>query len=291
MSNSLSRFLPARFRKSEPLIPVVRMRGMIAASGTPFEPTLSLAAVAPTLKRAFDIKQAPAVAIIVNSPGGSPVQSRLIHKRIRDLAAEKEKPVFVFTEDVAASGGYMIASAGDEIIADPSSIVGSIGVISAGFGFVEAIEKIGVERRVYTAGQNKSTLDPFKPEKAEDIERLKELQLEVHKVFIDLVKARRGEKLADDPDLFTGRFWAGEKAKQLGLVDHIGDLRSFLKDRFGEKTRLQPVPVPRGLFGRRPQPGIGNLMGAVNPADISAQAARGLLSAIEERALWNRYGL
>ena len=291
MSSFLSRLMPARFRKSEPLIPVVRMRGMIAASRTPLEPALSLAAVAPTLKRAFDVKQAPAVAIIVNSPGGSPVQSRLIHKRIRDLSEKKEKPVLVFTEDVAASGGYMIASAGDEIIADPSSIIGSIGVISAGFGFTEAIKKLGVERRVYTAGQNKSTLDPFQPEKAEDVERLKALQLEVHQVFIDLVKARRGDKLAEDPDLFTGRFWAGEKARELGLVDHIGDLRSFLKERFGEKARLQPVPVPRGMFGRRPQPGVDGWMGAADPGAISAHAARGLLSAIEERALWNRFGL
>lgn len=286
----MTRFLPARFRKSVPVIPVVRLRGMIAASGSPLQPVLSLAAVAPALERAFSLKQAPAVAISVNSPGGSPVQSRLIHKRIRDLAAEKNKPVLVFTEDVAASGGYMIAVAGDEIIADPSSIVGSIGVISAGFGFTEAIKKIGVERRVYAAGQNKSTLDPFQPEKEDDVERLKALQLEVHQTFIDLVKERRGDKLKDDPDLFTGRFWAGNSARELGLVDHLGDMRAFIKERFGEKAQLRLVTMPRGLFGRRPQPGVTGLDG-IDPSVLTSHAASGLLSALEERALWNRYGL
>ncbi len=263
---------------------------MIAASGTAFNPVLSLAAVAPALERAFSNKRAPAVAISVNSPGGSPVQSRLIHKRIRDLAEEKDKPVLVFAEDVAASGGYMIATAGDEIIADPSSIIGSIGVISAGFGFVDAIRKLGIERRVYTAGQNKSTLDAFQPEKAEDVERLKALQLEVHQVFIDLVKARRGDKLADDPDLFTGRFWAGEKARELGLIDAVGDMRSFIHARYGKKAELRLVTMPRGLFGR-PQPGVIDRMSGFDPTSLSGHAVSGLLSALEERALWNRYGL
>jgi len=286
----MSRFLPARFRKSVPIIPVVRMNGIIAASGPPLQTTLSLAAVAPTLERAFAVKQAPAVAISINSPGGSPVQSRLIYKRIRDLAAEKDKPVYVFTEDVAASGGYMIAAAGDEIIADPSSIIGSIGVISAGFGFSEAIKKLGVERRVYTAGQNKSTLDPFQPEKEEDIERLKAIQLDMHELFIGLVKRSRGDKLSDDPDLFTGRFWTGHPAKELGLVDHIGDMRGFIKERFGDKAQMRLVTMPRGLFGRRPQPGVTGL-GGVDPSMLTSHAASGLLSALEERALWNRYGL
>lgn len=283
--------MPQRFRKSGPVIPVVRLRGMISASGTPLQPLLSLAAVAPALERAFSIKAAPAVAISVNSPGGSPVQSRLIYKRIRDLAMEKEKQVLVFAEDVAASGGYMIAAAGDEIIADPSSIIGSIGVISAGFGFVEAIEKLGIERRVYTAGANKSTLDPFKPEVADDVERLKALQLEVHQVFIDLVKQRRAGKLTDDPDLFTGRFWAGERARELGLVDAIGDMRGVVRERFGDKAQLRLVTMPRGLFGRRPQAGVWSAAGGFDPAHLSAHAMSGLLSALEERALWNRYGL
>ncbi|MEQ8400592.1 MAG: S49 family peptidase [Roseitalea porphyridii] len=290
MTNMLTRLVPARYRKSTPLIPVVRLRGMISAGGSPLQPALSLAAVSTALERAFSIKRAPAVAISVNSPGGSPVQSRLIYKRIRDLAEEKNKPVLVFAEDVAASGGYMIALAGDEIIADPSSIIGSIGVIAAGFGFHEAIGKIGVERRVYTAGQNKSTLDPFQPEKEEDVEHLKALQLDVHETFIDLVKQRRDGKLADDPDLFTGRFWAGEKAKALGLIDHVGDMRGFVRERFGDKAQLKLVTLPRGLFGRRPQPGVTGF-GNADPGLIAAQAAGGLLSALEERALWNRYGL
>ncbi|MEL6437488.1 MAG: S49 family peptidase, partial [Pseudomonadota bacterium] len=165
MLKRLSKLLPKRFRNDVPTVPVVRLQGMIAAGGSTFNPTLSLASCAQNLERAFKMKEAPAVALAVNSPGGSPVQSRLIYKRIRDLAKEHDKEVLVFCEDVAASGGYMIACAGDEVFADPSSIVGSIGVISAGFGFVEAIDKIGVERRVYTAGKNKSTLDPFAPAK------------------------------------------------------------------------------------------------------------------------------
>ena len=179
------------------------------------------------------------------------MQSRLIYKRIRDLAAEKNKRVLVFVEDVAASGGYMIAVAGDEIIADPSSIVGSIGVVSASFGFTDLMKKIGVERRVYTAGQNKAVLDPFQPEKKEDVERLKALQLEVHETFIDMVKERRGAKLKDDPDLFTGLFWTGKKGFELGLVDALGDMRQVLKDRYGPKTRLSLVSPPRGFFARR----------------------------------------
>lgn len=291
MKNYLSKLVPARFNKSVPVIPVVRLKGVISASGSPLNPSLSLAGVAELLEKAFSDKRAPAVAIAVNSPGGSAVQSRLISKRIRDLADEHKKPVFVFTEDAAASGGYMIAVAGDEIIADPSSIVGSIGVISAGFGFVDAIKKIGVERRVYTAGSNKSTLDPFKPAKKADIDRIKELQLEIHQIFIDLVRERRGDKLADNPDLFTGQFWAGAQAKELGLVDHIGDMRSFLKERFGEKTQLRLISPQRGLFGRRQLTGVDTLLGKVDASALSSQLVDGTISAIDERALWNRLGL
>ncbi|MEL6920271.1 MAG: S49 family peptidase [Pseudomonadota bacterium] len=290
MLKRFSKILPRRFRKESVTIPVVRLQGMIAAGGTAFNPTLSLASCAQNLERAFKIKEAPAVALAVNSPGGSPVQSRLIYKRIRDLAKEHEKDVLVFCEDVAASGGYMIACAGDEIYADPSSIIGSIGVISAGFGFVEAIDKIGVERRVYTAGNNKSTLDPFQPAKEEDIARIKELQLEIHDVFIDLVKASRGEKLGDDEDMFTGRFWAGEKAQELGLVDDIGDMRGVIKKRYGEKAELQLMTQPRGLFGRRA--GVGGVdLRMVDPKHLGAGAAHGVLTALEERALWQRFGL
>ncbi|MCB1457941.1 MAG: S49 family peptidase, partial [Nitratireductor sp.] len=185
------KFVPSRFRKDRVVIPVVRLSGAIMASGSPLRQNLSLAAVAPALERAFSFKRAPAVALSVNSPGGSPVQSRLIHSRIRELAEKHDKQVLVFVEDVAASGGYMIALAGDEIIADETSIVGSIGVVSASFGFDKAIARLGVERRVYTAGENKVILDPFQPEKQKDIDYLKSLQLEIHQVFIDMVKARR----------------------------------------------------------------------------------------------------
>jgi len=270
-------------------IPVIRLHGTIMAGGGQFRQNLSLASTAGLIEKAFADADAPAIAISINSPGGSPVQSRLIYKRIRDLAAEKNKTVLMFVEDVAASGGYMIAVAGDEIIADPSSIVGSIGVVSASFGFTELMKKIGVERRVHTAGQNKAVLDPFKPEKKEDVERLKALQLEVHDTFIDLVKERRGAKLKDDPDLFTGLFWTAKKGIELGLVDQLGDMRSVLKDRYGPKTRLRLITPSRGLFGR----GLGFLgsRGGLSPADFGASAAEGLFEAAESRALWSRFGL
>ena len=268
-------------------IPVLRLQGTIMSGGGQLRPSLSLASTAGLLEKAFSFKDSPAVAISINSPGGSPVQSRLIYKRIRDLAAEKNKTVLVFVEDVAASGGYMIAVAGDEIFADPSSIVGSIGVVSSSFGFTELMQKIGVERRVYTAGQNKSVLDPFKPEKAEDVERLKALQLEVHETFIDLVKERRGGKLKDDPDLFTGLFWTGKKGVELGLIDALGDMRQVLKSRYGEKTKLQLVTAPRRLFGR----GLGLFGIGADAAGIASAAASGLIDAAEDRALWSRFGL
>ena len=289
----LARLLPAplrprSMRDTGPVIPVVRMQGLIAAGGSPLRPTLSLATMAPLLQRAFSVK-GPAVAIAINSPGGSPVQSRLIYKRIRDLAAEKEKRVLTFCEDVAASGGYMIACAGDVIVADPSSIVGSIGVISASFGFTEAIDKLGVERRVFTAGENKSTLDPFLPVDETDVEHLKAIQLDVHRTFIDIVKTARGDRLGDHPDLFTGRFWAGEKAREIGLVDELGDLRSYLRGRFGEKVRLRAIAPARGLFGRRTAvPGIAEAPAA---ALMGAGLAEAGLEAAAERLQWSRYGL
>ena len=288
MRRLFSRLLPASMRASAPTIPVIRLHGTIMAGGNQFRPALSLATTAGLIEKAFSFKDAPAVAISINSPGGSPVQSRLIYKRIRDLAEERNKRVIVFVEDVAASGGYMIAIAGDEIIADPSSIVGSIGVVSASFGFQEMIKKIGVERRVHTAGQNKAILDPFRPEKKEDVERLKALQLEVHETFIDLVKERRGGKLADDPDLFTGLFWTAKKGIELGLVDGLGDMRAFLKLRYGQKTKLQLVSLPRGLFGRKL--GISSAQSQGLGQEIAAAAADGLLDAAEERALWSRFG-
>ncbi len=276
-------------RRSVPVVPVVRLTGVIAAGSSPLNPPMSLASVAGALERAFSDKAAPAVALIINSPGGSAVQSRLIHRRIRDLAEEHNKPVLAFCEDAAASGGYMIACAADEIYADPSSIVGSIGVIFSSFGFPEAIAKLGIERRVHTAGQNKSTLDPFLPEKAEDVDYLKSLQLEIHETFINLVKVRRGGKLVDDPEMFTGRFWTGLKAHELGLVDGIGDIRNVLRGKFGSKTKLRLISQPRGLFGRRPMAGMQGSVGL--GAELGAGLADGLISAAEQRAHWNRLGL
>ncbi|KSV76534.1 peptidase S49 [Sinorhizobium sp. GW3] len=288
MKAFLRRLLPKRFRKEGVTIPVVRLHGAIMAGGGQFRPALNLATAAPLLEKAFANKDAPAVAISVNSPGGSPVQSRLIYQRIRDLAQEKKKRVLIFVEDVAASGGYMIALAGDEIIADPTSIVGSIGVVSGGFGFPELLKKIGVERRVYTAGENKVMLDPFQPEKENDIAFLKNLQLDIHDTFIQMVKARRGQLLADDPDIFSGLFWTGRRGLELGIIDSLGDLRGEVKKRYGDKARLELIQPVRSLFGRRQS---GAAIAGALVAPMAASAAAGLAEAIEERALWARFGL
>lgn len=285
----LSRLLPAKLRKSDTIIPVVRMQGAIMAGTSIGRQNLSLATVAGPLKRAFDMKEAPVVAISVNSPGGSPVQSRLIYSRIRELAEEKKKRVLIFVEDVAASGGYMIALAGDEIIADETSIVGSIGVVAATFGFVEAIDKLGVERRVYTAGKNKVTLDPFKPEKKADVDHVKTLQADIHEIFIDMVKERRGDKLANDPDIFSGLYWTGRPAKERGLIDSFGHMSSVLKERYGEKTKLVLVQAKRNFFGR-PVPSVNVDAGSVG-ADLAAGLPASILDEAGERALWARYGL
>jgi len=289
MAGFLKTLVPKRFRKEGVAIPVVRLHGTIMATGSQFRPPLNLSTAAAALEKAFSYKDAPAVALSVNSPGGSPVQSRLIFQRIRELAAEKNKRVLVFVEDVAASGGYMIALAGDEIYADPTSIVGSIGVVSGGFGFPEMLKKIGVERRVYTAGSNKAILDPFQPERENEIEYLKSLQLEIHQVFIDMVKERRAGRLADDPDLFSGLFWTGGRGVALGLVDGLADMRSELKRRYGEKTRLELVAAPKGLFGRK-TPGVsgssGDMAERIGSAGVAAVA-----DLAQEKALWGRFGL
>jgi signal peptide peptidase SppA len=272
----------------KPVVPVLRFSGPIGMA-TPLRPGLSIAGVAGTIEKAFGLSKLPTVAILINSPGGSPVQSNLIFKRIRQLAEEKEKKVYVFCEDVAASGGYFLSIAGDEIYADPSSIVGSIGVISQGFGFVDAIEKLGIERRVYTAGLSKSTLDPFLPEKPEDIARLKAIQNDVHDVFIGLVKERRAGKLkAPDAELFSGAFWSGPKAMELGLIDGISDVRSKMQALHGKDVRLQVVEPPKtGLLGR-----LRRFAPAVAGTDAGGLAfADDLVSAIETRALWSRFGL
>ncbi|MBD8685782.1 MULTISPECIES: S49 family peptidase [unclassified Rhizobium] len=284
MAGFLKRLVPKRFRKQELVIPVVRMHGAIMAGGSQFRPALNIAGYGPLLDKAFGMKDAPVVAITLNSPGGSPVQSRMIYSRIRQLAEEKNKKVIIFVEDVAASGGYMIALAGDEIIADPTSIVGSIGVVSGGFGFPEMLKKIGVERRVYTAGQNKAILDPFQPEKEGDIEYLKSLQLEIHNVFIDMVKMRRGSKLKDDPAIFSGLFWSGMRGLDLGLIDGLGDMRDVLRRRYGDKVKLQLVSGARNFFGKK-LPGVD-----LHAHSIAASAASGLADVAEEKAMWARYG-
>jgi len=285
----LMEFVPAKFRRGAAVVPVVRLAGVIGAV-TPLRPGMSLAGVAKMLERAFATKNAKAVALVINSPGGSPVQSRQIYLRIRQLAAEKKLPVLVFVEDVAASGGYMIACAGDEIFCDPSSILGSIGVVGGSFGFQDLIKRIGVERRLYTAGAHKAMLDPFLPENPDDVSRVKALQREIHAIFISLVKESRGSRLkgADDV-LFTGEYWAGETSIALGLADAIGDLRSTLRARFGEKV-LTPVIAPAsgmlsGLLGRR-SPGAGSL-GAL---DGMGGLPDELISALETRAIWAKFG-
>src|SRR5215471_15830571 len=233
-------YLPARFRPGVAVVPVVRLSGVIGAV-TPLRPGMTLAGVARVLERAFSIRNAKAIALVINSPGGSPVQSRQIYLRIKQLAAEKKLPVLVFVEDVAASGGYMIACAADEIFCDPSSILGSIGVVGGSFGLTELIKKIGVERRLYTAGEHKAMLDPFLPENPDDVARLKAIQHDIHEIFIALVKKSRGGRLrARDDALFTGEYWAGETAVSLGLADQVGDLRSTLRARYGEKV-LTPL--------------------------------------------------
>ena len=281
--------LPARLRPGTVVVPVVRLSGLIGAV-TPLRPGMSLASVAKTLERAFATKNAKAVALVVNSPGGSPVQSRQIYLRIRQLAAEKKLPVLVFVEDVAASGGYMIACAGDEIFCDPSSILGSIGVVGGSFGFQELINKVGVERRLYTAGAHKAMLDPFLPENPDDVARVKALQREIHTIFIALVKRSRGDRLKGAEDvLFTGEYWAGETSVSLGLADAIGDLRSTLRARYGDKV-LTPVIAPgagllAGLLGRR-SAGAGT----VGALEAMAGLPDEVISALESRAIWAKYG-
>jgi signal peptide peptidase SppA len=287
--DTLMEYVPARLRRGVAVVPVVRLSGVIGAV-TPLRPGMSLSGVARTLERAFSTKNARAVALVINSPGGSPVQSRQIYLRIRQLAAEKKLPVLVFVEDVAASGGYMIACAGDEIFCDPSSILGSIGVVGGTFGFQELIKKIGVERRLYTAGAHKAMLDPFLPENPDDVARVKALQREIHAIFIALVKGSRGTRLKGDDDvLFTGEYWAGETSVSLGLADAIGDLRSTLRARFGEKV-LMPVIQPAtgvlsSLFGRK-SAGAG----ALNQLEGAAGLPDELISALEARAIWAKFG-
>jgi signal peptide peptidase SppA len=285
---ALLKHLPfERFKSPPPRVAVLRLTGVIGSMG-PMRRGLTMAGLAPFIERAFKLPRLEAVALTINSPGGSPVQSALIARRIRDLAAEKEVPVLGFCEDVAASGGYWLACAADEIFVQPSSIIGSIGVISAGFGFPALLERYGIERRVHTAGDKKSILDPFKAEDPKEVARLKSLQKEIHRDFIAAVKDRRGTRLTGkDATLFSGEFWSGAKAIELGLVDGEGELRHTLRQRYGEKVEMKVIEDGRPWIKRR----LGLLapgdFGAAQPADW----AGGLLAAAEERALWARYGL
>ena len=289
LTDRVMEWIPARLRRGAAVVPVVRLSGLIGAV-TPLRPGMSLAGVARTLERAFSMKNAKAVALVINSPGGSPVQSRQIYLRIRHLAAEKKLPVLVFVEDVAASGGYMIACAGDEIFCDPSSIMGSIGVVGGTFGFQDLIKRIGVERRLYTAGEHKGMLDPFLPENPDDVTRIKAIQREIHALFIALVKQSRGARLkATDDVLFTGEYWAGETSVSLGLADAVGDLRSTLRARYGDKV-VTPVVAPStgllsGLLGRK-SAGAGTLA----PLDGFTGLPDELISALESRAIWAKFG-
>ncbi|MGO9545660.1 MAG: S49 family peptidase [Rhodomicrobium sp.] len=278
------------FSAKGPTIPVVRLSGTIGASA-PLRPGLTIGACAHAIERAFAVKSAPAVAIQINSPGGSPVQSRFIYERIRALATEKSKKVFAFAEDVAASGGYMLACAADEIYADASSLVGSIGVVSSGFGFADLINKIGVERRVYTSGENKFQLDPFKPEVPEEVSRLKKIQEIVHQDFIALVKDSRGQRIAAAGDsLFTGEFWSGRQALELGLIDGIMDLRTKMRALYGEDVNLKLIALERGLLRRKT--GLGfSVAGGEYSVSFTQGLAADVISALEERALWARFGL
>ena len=269
-----------RFRRT-PTVPVIRLAGVIASTGGLLAGrSLSIDQVAPLLKRAFDMRGAKAVALAINSPGGSPVQSALIAQRIRLHAAEKGLPVIAFVEDVAASGGYWLACAADEIIVDPSSIVGSIGVISAGFGFQDLIARHGVERRVHTSGERKAMLDPFRPENPEDVERLKRLQAEIHDGFKDWVRQRRASRLkGDEAALFNGEFWTGKRGLELGLADGLGELRATLQARYGAKVRLPVIGPRRRLLSRF---GLATGLDEIGPATLAA---------IEERLHWQRFGL
>ena len=279
----LSRLPVRRFKEPPPVVAVLRLSGVIGGIG-PVRRGLSLASQAHLIERAFKLPRLEAVALTINSPGGSPVQSALIAGRIRALAEEKNIPVVAFAEDVAASGGDWLACAADEIFAHESSIVGSIGVISAGFGFPALLERLGVERRVHTAGARKTMLDPFRSEDPKDVARLQTIQTDVHESFQDYVRQRRGERLTgEEADLFSGEFWTGRRALELGLVDALGDLRQVMRERYGEKVRLRLIDGARPRW--RPRLSV-----EVPAPDLAASAAA-LVDAVEERALWARYGL
>jgi signal peptide peptidase SppA len=268
-----------KFFKKKIIIPHVRLTGVIGNAGR-FNKGMDLAGQQDILKKAFSIKKIKHVAISINSPGGSPVQSHLIYSYIRQLADKKKIKVLIFAEDVAASGGYLISCAGDEIYANSSSIIGSIGVISASFGFKELIKKMGIDRRIYTAGKNKSTLDPFVDEKEEDIKKLKDIQLELHADFIKVVEISRGKKLKDPEknNIFTGEFWTGASALKLGLIDGIGNADQILKEKFGEEAVIKKFEKQKGWLSRKLS------------ASVEGQLSN-TLNSIEEKSVWQKFGL
>jgi len=266
----MKRFIP--FLKSDPMVAVLRLNGVIASGGR--GQTLNDAGLAPLMEKAFRKGKPKAVALVINSPGGSPVQSSLIGARIKRLAKENDLKTYAFVEDVAASGGYWLAASADEIWVDDSSIVGSIGVISASFGFHQLLERYGVERRVYTAGKDKSMLDPFRPEKEDDVRRLKELQQQIHDHFIDHVQANRGDRLVDHEDLFTGEIWVGDKAREVGLVDGVAHVVPKMKELFGDKVRFQTYGQKRSILSR-----------------FGGQVINDAAASMDDRALWSRFGL
>jgi signal peptide peptidase SppA len=274
VTEKLTARLPMSRGTAKPVVAVVKLHGVITPTPSPLSRgTININTVEQALVKAFDHERLRAVALAINSPGGAPTQSALVSERIRELADRKKVPVIAFCEDVAASGGYWLACAADEIYAHSSSLVGSIGVVTAGFGLNGLLERLGVERRVYTAGTHKVRLDPFRPEKDEDVEWLKGLQAQLHEQFVSWVRARRGDRLADD-DLFTGEVWTGAKAKELGLIDGVGNLRAVLSERYPD-VELTVAEPKRPLLARL---GIGG-------------ATQSLLAAVEHRALWSRYGL
>lgn len=275
-------------RTPAPAVAVLRLSGVIGRAGFGRR-GLTAAVLEPLIKRAFS-RQVRAVALVINSPGGSPVQSAQIASLVRFYSQDKKIPVFAFAEDVAASGGYWLALAGDEVYADPMSIIGSIGVVSAGFGFQELIAKIGVERRVHAQGERKSMLDPFRPEDPDDVRRLSEIQAEIHSEFKKFVRARRGERLtAGDETLFNGDIWAGERALALGLIDGLGDMRTIMRKKYGSEVRFVNVERPAGWLERK----FGRFLpgASMGSDDVAGGWAGDLLAAVEERALWSRFGL
>ena len=271
-------FIIRLFIKKKPIVPVLRFDGVIGTGGGFGKGRINAENLETNIKKAFSENKPSAVAIIINSPGGSPVQSSLIYQRVRYLADKKDVPILVFIEDVAASGGYWLSCIGDEIFADKASIVGSIGVISASFGFTEAIEKLGVERRVYTTGKSKGSLDPFKPEKSEDVRMLKNIMNDTQKAFNDLVNHRRGKKLKNDSTIFTGAFWSGEQALELGLIDGIGEIRSVLRERFGSKVKLKYITKKKGFIS-------GILQSSLSPL------VKNVINEIDNNTHWKRFGL